>query len=113
MLWLSCNFSITEFVELEESEAKTLKSELEALKAHVLNLTYHETLTLYHHQEFDKLSKNGEFISKEDFIQWMKSLSGHISGKDVKNYLGSVFPEKIFFCQKDTFLVKGKSKKRH
>ena len=57
-----------------------------------------QSLTLFHENTFTSLCKSDhDYIKKDDFINFMKSLSGQISSKDIKNYLNkSQVPFKDF-----------------
>lgn len=66
--------------------ADAIKAELEALKDFILKAPYNSILDMFLSHQFQLYSQNGN-LSRDVCTALMKSISGHISSKDIKNYL--------------------------
>ena len=78
--------------------AMTIKKELEQLKNYVLSCPYSKTLDYFLYKQFEELlEKTGEelngdeTIAKDTFIAFMKSITGQVSSKEIKNYMNQKY----------------------
>lgn len=79
-------FSFSVFTDLVLSVAEAIKNELAALKSYVLRAPYNSILDMFLSTQFHLYSHNGN-LSRDVCTALMKSISGRISSKDIKNYL--------------------------
>ena len=80
------------------SPALTIKKELEQLKNYVLSCPYSKILDYFLYKQFEELlEKTGEelngdeTIAKDTFIAFMKSITGQVSSKEIKNYMNQKY----------------------
>lgn len=81
--------SVIEFVVHPAWLASDLKSDFECVKKYALQCTYEQLLDYQLSWEFQALKKkkSQDKVSRDALIQFMKSISGHITSKDVKHYM--------------------------
>lgn len=65
---------------------ENLQTELKALKEYVLKCPYNAQLDMFLDHEFETYSQK-DLLGKDVYIALMKSITGQISSKNLKNYL--------------------------
>ena len=72
-----------------QEKAEALKNELSSLKNYILKLDPESYLSLVQLGEFEQLKDKDEnnFVKKDAFIKFMKTLSGNVTNKVIKHYL--------------------------
>ena len=78
--------------------ATAIKNELEQLKKYVLSCPYSKILDFFLYKQFEELlNKPGEelngneTVAKDSFITFMKSITGQVSSKEIKNYMNQKY----------------------